>query len=100
MAYQAVQTGLAFWGRNLIDAEETKRLCSSLERTKSFLESLQAYTSPGRLKNFRHDTVEVSGHASGFESLAKVKDLQGLVSEFAPTTRLSHRSRGGAPFVR
>ena len=85
VAHQAVQTGMPFWGRNLIDAEETKRLCSSLERTKSFLESLRAYTSPGRLKNFRHDAGEVTGHASGLESLAEVEALQGLVSEFAPT---------------
>ena len=94
VAYQAVQTGMPFWGRNLIDAEEIKRLCSSLERTKSFLESLQAYTSPGRLKNFRHDAVEVSGHASGFESLAEVEALQGLVSEFAPTTAFLTAAEG------
>ena len=82
MAHQAVRTGLPFWGRNLIDAEEAGGLGSGLERTKSFLESLQAYTSPGRLKNFRHDAAEVSGHAAGLEALAEVEALQGLVSEF------------------
>ena len=97
VAHQAVQTGMPFWGRNLIDAEETRQLCSSLERTKSFLESLQAYTSPGRLKNFRHDAVEVSGHASGFESLAEVEALQGLVSEFAPTTAFLTAAEGVLP---
>ena len=97
VAHQAAQTGMPFWGRNLIDAEETKRLRSSLERTKSFLESLQAYTSPGRLKNFRHDAGEVSGHASGFESLAEVEALQGLVSEFAPTTAFLTAAEGVLP---
>ena len=28
---------------------------SKLDETKSFLESLQAYTTPGKLKNFRYD---------------------------------------------
>ena len=97
VAHQAVQTGMPFWGRNLIDAEETKRLCSSLERTKSFLESLQTYTSPGRLKNFRHEAGDVSGHASGLESLAEVEALQGLVSEFAPTTALLTAAEGVLP---
>ena len=85
MAHQAVQAGIPFWGRSLIDPEEAKGLRSSLERTKSFLESLQTYTSPGRLKNFRHEASAVSGHASGLELLAEVEALQGLVSEFGPT---------------
>ena len=55
MAQRAVQTGIPFWGKSLIDEDETKGLTSGLEHTKSFLESLQAYNSPGRLKNFRHE---------------------------------------------
>ena len=85
LAHQVLQTGIPFWGKSLIDAEEAKSLSAGLERTKSFLESLQAYTSPGRLKNFRHDAQEVNGHAAGLESLAEVEALQGLVSELGPT---------------
>ena len=85
VAHQAVQTGIPFWARSLIDSEEAEGLRSGLERTKSFLESLQAFTSPGRLKNFRHDTGDVTGHASGLESLAEMEALQGLVAEFGPT---------------
>ena len=85
VAHQAVQGGIPFWGRSLIDSEEAEGLRSSLERTKSFLESLRTCTSPGRLKNFRHDTGEVTGHAAGLESLAEVEALQGLVSELGPT---------------
>ena len=97
MAHQAVQTGIPFWGRSLIDSEEARGLCSSLERTKSFLESLQTYTSPGRLKNFRHEAGEVTGHASGLESLAEVEALQGLVSEFAPTAAFLTAAEGVLP---
>ena len=84
VAHHAVQGGMPFWGRSLIDPVESNGLLSNLERTKSFLESLQAYTSPGRLKNFRRDAGEVSGHAAGLESLAEVEALQGMVSEFGP----------------
>ena len=86
VAHQAVQGGIPFWGKSLIDPEQVTALCSGLERAKSFLESLQTYTSPGRLKNFRRDAGEVSGHAAGLESLAEVEVLQGMVSEFGPTT--------------
>ena len=72
IAQRAVQDRIPFWGKGLIEEEAAKDLSATLERTKSFLESLQAYTSPGRLKNFRHDAMEVSGHANGLECLAEV----------------------------
>ena len=97
VAHQAVQTGIPFWGRSLIDPEEAEGLRSRLERTKSFLESLQAYTSPGRLKNFRHDAGDVSSHASGLESLAEVEALQRLVSEFGPTAAFLTAAEAALP---
>lgn len=85
MAQQSLQNGLLFWGKSLIDEKGAKSLRTGLDQTKSFLESLQAYTSPGKLKNFRHDAQEVNGHKAGLESLAEVEALQGLVFELGPT---------------
>ncbi len=85
VAHQAVRSGISFWGRSLIDEGRAKSLILSLERTKSFLESLQAYTSPGRLKNFRHDANEVKSHIAGLESLEEVEAFQALASELGPT---------------
>lgn len=85
VAHKAVESGIPFWGRNLIDEEEAKNKASVLQRTKSFLESLQAYTSPGRLKNFRHGAQDVNSHALGLEFLAEVEALHGLTSELSPT---------------
>ena len=97
VALQTVQGGIPVWGRNLVDTEEAKGFGSSLERTKSFLESLQAYTSPGRLKNFRHDASEVTAHAAGLESLAEVEALQGLATDFAPTTAFLSAAEAALP---
>ena len=69
----------------------------SLDRTKSFLESLQAYTSPGRLKNFRQDTIDVRGHARGLEALTEVDTLQGLASELAPTAAFLTAAEAALP---
>ena len=64
MAQQSLQTGLTFWGRSLLGEEELTGLRDRLGETKSFLESLQAYSTPGKLKNFRYDTQKITG-ASG-----------------------------------
>ena len=84
VAHQAVRSGISFWGRSLIDEGHVKSLSLALEQTKSFLETLQTYTTPGRLKNFRHDAREVNSHATGLDALTEVEALQGLASELGP----------------
>jgi hypothetical protein len=82
---QTIHTGLPFWGRNLIAEHEAQTLRDRLDTTKRFLESLQAYTSPGKLKNFRYDVVEVASHHDGFSTLAEIESHQDLVKELGPT---------------
>ena len=82
---QSLQSGLIFWGRNLLAEEETQKLRTRLDETKTFLETLQVYTSPGRLKNFRYDAQEVASHREGLDSLAEIESLQGLVADLGTT---------------
>jgi len=82
---QSLQNGLLFWGRNLLAEEEAQKLRSRLDETKSFLESLQAYSSPGRLKNFRYDAQEVVSHRDGLNSLAEIESLQELIGDLGGT---------------
>ena len=84
-AQQSVQTGLFFWGRSLLAEDEVQKLCTKLDGTKAFLESLQAYTSSGKLKNFRYDASEVTAHRDGLDSLAEIKSLEELVVDLGPT---------------
>ena len=86
VAHRAVDTGVSFWGKNLMESKSAEGVRASLEQTKVFLESLQAYTTPGRMKNFRNDAEEVKGHANGLKALADVENLQGMVAEFGATT--------------
>lgn len=83
---QSLQNGLLFWGRNLLPEEEAQKLRIRLDETKSFLESLQAYSSPGKLKNFRYDVQEVISHREGLNSLAEIESLQELVADLGSTT--------------
>ena len=85
LTQQNLQSGMPFWGRNLLAEEDVQKLRTRLDNTKAFLESMQAYSSPGKLKNFRYDTGEVSGHRDGLKALNDVELFQELVTDLGPT---------------
>src|SRR5919109_337745 len=85
LVQQSLQTGLFFWGRSLLAEDETQKLRAKLDETKTFLESLQAYTTTGKLKNFRYDASEVTAHRDGLASLAKIKSLEELAVDLGST---------------
>ena len=82
---QSLQNGLLFWGRNLLDVKETEDLRVRFDETKNFLESLQAYNSPGKLKNFRYDVQQVTSHQKGVDSLSEIESLQELITDLGST---------------
>lgn len=84
MAQQAVQQGIVFWGKDLLDESALNAQRSALERLKGFLEHLQAFNSPGKLKNFRYDVQEVKGHEEGLKVLKEIESLQELVRDLEP----------------
>jgi len=85
LVQQSLQDGLFFWGRGLLAEDEVKKVRAKLEETKTFLESLQAYTTTGKLKNFRYDASEVTAHRDGLNSLADIKSLEELVVDLGST---------------
>ena len=97
MAQQSLQRGLLFWGRNLLDEEEAQKLRTRLDRTKTFLETLQAYNAPGKLKNFRYEAPEVARHRDGLDSLAEVESLQGLAVDLGSTASYLSTAEAGLP---
>jgi len=82
---QALKDGLHFWGQRLFDDSVLSTHHSSLERLKGFLEGLQSFNSPGKLKNFRYDASEVTAQRSGLESLTEIKSLEELVADLGST---------------
>lgn len=81
LAQEKLRNGLSFWGCNLFTGEEAQKLRSRLEQTKVFFESLQVYTSPGKLKNFRYDVAEVNARQEGLAAVKEVEFLHELVVE-------------------
>ena len=91
LAQQRIQHGgLSFWGRSLLSEPESAEIRLRLEQTKAFMESLQAFNTSGKLKNFRYDAAEVSAHRTGIDALEEVETLQGLIAELgAPASYLA-----------
>ena len=86
LAQQSLQSELSCWGRNLLSQEEMRELGKRLGETKTFLESLQVYNSPGKLKNFRYSDEDVATRRDGLDALQEVDSLQSLVTDFGSIT--------------
>jgi uncharacterized protein DUF6079 len=97
LVQQSLQTGLFFWGRSLLAEDEVKRLKAKLDETKIFLESLQAYTTTGKLKNFRFDASTVTAHQDGINSLAQIKSLEELVVDIGSTASYLSTAEAALP---
>jgi predicted ATPase len=82
---QSLQSGLVFWGKHLLDEDEAQTLNSCFEKTKNFLESLQAYNSPGKLKNFRSDVHEITSYQDRLNFLVEIESLQEMMGDLGVT---------------
>ena len=94
-AGQPLRDGLVFWGRALLSEDESAELRRQLDETKTFLESLQAYNTPGKLKNFRQGAEQVAAHRGGFQALAEVQSLAGLCADLAVTASYLSTAEAG-----
>jgi hypothetical protein len=83
-AQQALQGGVKLWARNLLAPEDSEALRGRMDDSKQFLESLQAYTTAGQLKNFRHEPQDVTAKRDGLEALKQVEAFQVIAAELGP----------------
>ena len=83
---QHVQTGLPCWGSELIPAEDRDGQRQKLDDLKGFLESMQAFNTPGKLKNFSKSITEIQSQADNLDLVKQIEDLNGLVQELLPLT--------------
>jgi hypothetical protein len=84
LAQQQVQSGFLFWGSHLLTEQEQTAYRERFDGTKTFLESLQAYSSPGKVKNIRYDESEVKAQKVGLDTMRELTSLQEFVAEFGP----------------
>src|ERR1700733_4116434 len=83
---QYVQSGFPCWGTELIPAEDREQQRQRLDDLKGFLEGLQAFNTPGKLKNFTKSMMEIQFQAAALELIKELEDLNSLVKELTPIT--------------
>lgn len=84
IAREQVEGGFVFWGEPLWSADEQAQALASLDAFKTFLEGLQPYNSPARLKTFRHTAAEVAGHGPVADLVKQVEALSQLLARLTP----------------
>ena len=85
MTQQNLREGLSFWGLDLLAGTDLDNQASGLDKTKVFFESLKAYSSPGKLKNFRYSASEVLAHKNAMNSLDELDALGEFIMDHGPT---------------
>lgn len=97
MTQQTLREGLSFWGLDLLAGTDLVNQASGLDAAKTFLESLQAYTSPGKLKNFRYSMDEVKAHEKAVKALDDLDALREFVMDHSPTASWLSTAEGVLP---
>jgi Family of unknown function (DUF6079) len=84
MTQQTLREGISFWGLDLMAGTDLSSQSNGLNEAKSFFESLQAYTSPGKLKNFRYSAQEVMEYDKAAKALDTLDRLREFVMSLSP----------------
>ena len=97
MTQQTLREGLSFWGLNLLGGTDLANQTSGLDDAKAFLESLQVYTSPGKLKNFRYSAADVMAHEKALKALDNLDDLREFVMDHSEAASWLSTAEGVLP---
>ncbi len=94
---QQLLNGIPFWGQNLFTEPEMRSMAETLETAKTFIESLQAYNSPGKLKNFKYDVEELNAQRKVFDKLKEIQELEAFARELGQFTQYLSMAEGYLP---
>ncbi len=97
LAQQQLRRGLLLWGWSLLSENEVCEFHDRLDATKTFLESLQAYTTPAKLKNFRHEAPDVIAHRAGLDALDRIRSIETLRADIDATAAYLSAAEAGLP---
>jgi len=76
MTQKTLREGLPFWGINILSGTDLANQTEGIEDTKNFLESLQGFSTPGKLKNFSSTPAQINAHEKTLELLNKLVELR------------------------
>jgi len=85
LAQQYLQSKFPFWNHTLLTEQEQADYQAKLKAFKTFLESLQAYSSSGKLKNLRYDLTEITSQRIPLELLQELMALHEIITDLGPS---------------
>jgi len=85
-AQQRLTSGFIFWGKPVLRKAEMQYYRDNLVQTKTFLESLQAYSCPALFKNFRYTAGFVTAQWTGLKILQNISHLVTVLADLSPIT--------------
>ena len=74
-----LRSGISFWGEAVVSEDAVHAMAGELDATKSFLESVRPFNTPGKFKNFTHGSDDVRRLGAGLDELAALRSLQEIV---------------------
>ncbi len=77
---------LVLWAKPILSQQEQDEWRQRLAEHKAFLESLQAFNTQGKLKNFPHDAAQIAAQRPGLDLVREVEELMELVQQVGPVT--------------
>jgi len=77
---------LVLWGKPILSEQEQADWRTRLTTLKQFLESLQAFNTVGKLKNFPHPVAAIQAQRDALTLVTEVQELQQLVQQVGPVT--------------
>ena len=84
MARRTLNDGLSFWGFDCMMMAGITDPGKVLDDAKNFFESLQVYSTPGKLKNFRYSPQEISVFEKAIKLLCDIDALRDFVMTLSP----------------
>lgn len=75
---------LVLWGKPILSDLEQADWRKRLADFKTFLESLQPFNTPGKLKNFPHAATAIAAQQAGLDLVRAVNELDALVQQMGP----------------
>ncbi len=76
-----ITNGIQSFGINFLTESEKEKARKKLDSLKNFLESLQVYKTPAKLKNFRYSIKEIKEQETARQIMARLSELLALKRE-------------------
>jgi len=81
---ETLREGLRYWRESILSPAEIQEWRAQLDRYKTFLDSLQHLTTPGRLRNFTVGVGEVRSRLKGRSLLSQVAAINETLQALQP----------------